>query len=171
LAVAELLAGLGRIIREREHVKIYWIAIAWMILATLALTNSWWAVWAFRMHPFESYFQFLSLVFPSLIFVVIAFLISPPIEPGRAFDLRAYYFRQIRWVAPLFAVQMTGLALSHWVLGFESLFAPLNVIRLGVIAAILSLGFSTQEKLHGAAVATVATLFVLAVALSELGGG
>ena len=94
IAVAELLAGLGRLIRKRDYVKIYWVHVAWMILAILAQSNSWWAIWSIRAHEFESYREFMGLVVPSLMFVVIAFLLSPPIDSNRLFDLREYYFRR-----------------------------------------------------------------------------
>ena len=65
-----------------------------VILAILAQSNSWWAIWSIQTHEFESYREFMGLVVPSLMFVVIAFLPSPPIDSNRLFDLREYYFRR-----------------------------------------------------------------------------
>ena len=47
LAVAEVLAGLGRLIRERDHVRVYWVHVAWMLLVVLTVVQSWW----FAAHP------------------------------------------------------------------------------------------------------------------------
>ena len=99
LAVAEVLAGLGRLIRERDHVRVYWVHVAWMLLAILAVTQSWWVIWNIRSHEFANFFEFLTLVVPRLIFVLVAFLLSPPISSDRPFDLYEYYFRHIRWIA------------------------------------------------------------------------
>lgn len=137
-----------------------------MILAIFAQTNSWWAMWSIRTHEFESYFDFLTLIFPQLLFVIIAYLLSPPIDSVRFFDLRAFCFRQIRWVAPLFAFQLTSLARSKAALGVEQLIAPVNGIRVAVVSVFLFLGFSDNEKIHHASVLTVCALFALSLVIA-----
>jgi len=169
LAVAELLIGLGRLIRERDHVKIYWVHVGWMILGIIVLTSSWWSIWKVRSHVFASYFEFLSLLLPSLFLVTISLLLSPPIDPGRPSDLREYYFRHIRWIAVLVAVQVAFVALSRVVLGVEGWFAPVNGIRLIVAGVILSLGFSVNQKLHSAALLIVAGLFSISLIFTIFG--
>ena len=66
---------------------------------------------------------FLALVVPRLIFVLVAFLLAPPISSDRPFDLYEYYFRHIRWVAWLFSISLVGFGLSRAILGAEE---PLN---------------------------------------------
>ena len=101
---------------------------------------------------------------PSLMLVIIAFLLSPPIDSERPFDLRAYYFRHIRWIVPLFLIQFACLVFSRAALGSEQP-ASVNVIRVVVGAVFLPLAFSANEQLHGAAVLTVYALFILSVAV------
>ncbi len=130
LAVAEILAGLGRLIRERDQVRVYWVHVAWMLLAILAVTQSWWAIWNVRTHEFANFFEFLALVVPRLIFVLVAFLLAPPISSGQSFDLREYYFRHIRWVALLSTTAIFGIAFSLTFLGMEEVVSPINGIRI-----------------------------------------
>ncbi len=165
LAVAELLAGLGRLIRERDHVGVYWVHIAWMLLAILVVVQSWWAIWNVRTHEFANFFEFLALVLPRLNFVLVAFLLSPPISSDRAFDLREYYFRHISWVALLFAASMFGVALARTALGVEEALSPINGIRATVIGLFVFLGFTKNPRIHEAAVFVVGALFVLSIAI------
>ncbi len=164
LAVAELLAGLGRLIRERDHVRVYWVHVAWMLLIILTVTLSWWVIWNLRTHEFTNFLEFLALVVPRLIFVLVAFLLAPPISPAQPFDLRQYYFRHIRWVALLSATAIFGIAFSLTFLGMEEVVSPINGIRIAAVGIVGSLAFSRSPRLHGAAVVMVCALFFLAIA-------
>ncbi|MCP5056906.1 MAG: hypothetical protein GY937_09315 [bacterium] len=163
LAAADVLAGLGRLIREREHVRIYWVHVAWMLLLILAVTQSWWAIWNVRVHELTNFFEFLLLVLPRLIWVLVAFLLSPPIAPGEAFDLREYYFRHIRWVAALAAFGLLGIATSRAVLGVEPLLSPVNGIRIIAIGILASMGSSKNPRLHESAAIGIGILLLVAV--------
>lgn len=92
LAVADLMAGLGRIIRERETVDFYWVPIAWMLLMIGALMQGWFTMWELRTKPLDNFSDFFVMALPKLLTVLVAFLLSPPIVSGVRFDLRAHGF-------------------------------------------------------------------------------
>lgn len=165
LAVAEVLAGLGRLIREREHVRIYWVHVAWMLLMILSVTQSWWVIWNLRGHEFTNFFEFLAVVVPRFIWVLVAFLLSPPLTSGRPFDLREYYFRHIGWMAPLSAFGLLGIAFSRTVLGVEDAVSPINGIRITVVGILTFLGFAKNPRIHEGATLVVGFLFFLAIAI------
>ncbi len=171
LAVAEMLAGLGRLIRERDHVQVYWVHVAWMLLAILATTQNWWIMWGIRTHEFASYFEFLAMILPQLSFVLVAFLLSPPVSSDRHFDLREYYFRQIKWISPLFAAFLLGIAVYRSVLGVEKLFTLINGIRIVVAGLVVTLGFTKSPRVHEGAVLMVGGLFSVAVVILFLQRG
>ena len=166
LGVAELLAGLGRLIRERDHIRFYWVHVAWMFLAILAVTQSWWIIWNVRSHEFANFFEFLVLVLPRLGFVLVAFLLAPPIKLDQAFDLREYYFRQIRWAALLGSAVFIGIAFSRTLLGVERLLSPANGIRLVAVGFLVYLGFTKNPRVHEAAVLALYGLFSVFVAIA-----
>ena len=141
-----------------------------MLIAILAVTQSWWVIWEVRTHEFQSYFEFMTIVIPQAIFFLIAFLLSPPITPGQPFDLREYYFRQVRWCALLFPLCLAGIAMSRIVLGTESLVSPVNGLRLLAIVAFGFLGFSKSPRIHEAAVVVVSSLLLLAISLTSFQG-
>jgi hypothetical protein len=44
-AVSELLAGIGRLIRQRDQVDFYWVHSGLVIALMVALMNAWWNIW------------------------------------------------------------------------------------------------------------------------------
>ena len=171
LAVAEILAGLGRLIRERDHVRVYWVHVAWMLLAILATTQTWWVMWNIRTHEFASYFEFLAMILPQLIFVLVAFLLAPPVSSDKAFDLREYYFHQIKWVAPLFAASLLGILLYRSLLGVEKPLTLINAIRIVVAGLVVTLGFTKSPRVHEGAVVLIGGLFPAAIVILFLQRG
>jgi hypothetical protein len=165
LAIAEMLAGLGRLIRERDHVRVYWVHIAWMLLAILVTTQYWWTIWRVRAHEFANFFEFLSIIFPQFIFFLVAFLLSPPVSSDKPFDLREYYFHQVRWLAPLFAVCMRGIVLSRSVLGVEKPLTLINGVRIVVAGVVATMGLTVNPRVHEGAVLVVSGLLFAAIVI------
>ncbi len=166
LAVAELLAGLGRLIRERGRVRVYWVHIAWMLLSILAAAQSWWIVWHIKSQEFTNFAQFFLVIVPGLTFVLVAFLLAPPLTSGQSFDLRSYYFRHIRWIVFLFVGGLVGTAASRWAFGLESLLSPINLLRTVAAAILLSLGFAKSPRVHEATVPAICILVLLAITMN-----
>ncbi len=160
-AVSEILAGLGRLIRERDHVTIYWVHVAWMVLAIFAVSQVWWTHWRFRADELADFFDFVALIFPALVFVLIASVIVPPLEPGREFDLRKYYFRHRAWFFGLLAASLLALGMSRVFLGQEDLLTPLNGIRIVALLMFVYLGATANPLVHQIVVIVAYSLFTL----------
>ena len=45
VAVAEILLGVGRLTRERDRVKFYWVHLFWMFALLVIMIQRWWASW------------------------------------------------------------------------------------------------------------------------------
>lgn len=163
LAVADLMAGLGRIIRERDTVNVYWVPIAWMVLMILALMQGWWTMWELRTSLLEDFVDFFLMALPRLLTVLVAFLLSPPIVTGVRFDLHAHYFKQIRWVAWLFVASLMAISAIRVSAEVDELWSLINAIRLAVLGAIFSLGFVRHPRFHEFVVLAVAFLFSISI--------
>ena len=142
--------------------------VAWMLLAILAVPQSWWAIWNLRTHEFANFFEFMALVLPRFNVVIVAFLLSPPISTDQPFDLRAYYFHHIRWAALLFSASLLGVALSRTALGVEEPVSMLNGIRIAVVGLLVFLGFTKNPRIHATSVFVIGGLFALAIVVSFL---
>jgi hypothetical protein len=170
IAVAELLGGLGRLIRERDRVQVYWVHVAWMVLAILLSIQGWWVTWDLRSHEFTSVLELLVLVLPRLLFVLVAFILSPPIREGETLDLRMYYFRQVRWVAPLLAVQMIAFGAAFALFSVQPLASGPNAARMLAAGVFVYLAFSKNARLHEAAVVGLGCLLLLFMAVGPISG-
>ena len=163
LAVADLMAGLGRIIRERDTVDIYWVPIAWMLLMIGALMQGWFTMWEMSTRPLDSFSDFFLMALPRLLTVLAAFLLSPPILSGVGFDLRPHYFKQVRWVAWLFVSSLATITVIRINTGVDDLLSPINAIRVIILGALFSLGFIQNPRAHEVIVGVVASLFLLSI--------
>ena len=160
LAVAELLSGIGRIFRSRETVKIYWVHVVWMLLLIGLCILNWWAIWAVREHGVRTVGEFAILLAPRFLYVVSAFVLSPPIVFGQAFDLRIYYFSQVRLATFLIASALVFGGAYRWMLGIESLADPLNAVRTFGAGLLVALTFSKSSTTHEFAAAALTLLLI-----------
>ena len=98
---------------------------------------------------------------PALVFGLIASVIVPPLEPGRKFDLRKYYFRHRAWFFGLLAASLLALGMSRVFLGQEDLLTPLNGIRIVALLMFVYLGATANPLVHQIVVIVAYSLFTL----------
>lgn len=128
----------------------------------IAIMQGWWSIWATRDVSFESFDQFLFFIIPRLGTVLVAFLLSPPISNGEVFDLREYYFRQIGWIAWLFAGMLLLIGGTQVVFGIDELVSSITAVRVLVIAALIVLGMSKNHLVHAFSAGIVGTALIAA---------
>ena len=151
-AISEVLAGVGRLVRERSRVKFYWVHVAWMAYAVLWMLQHWWGIWDYRTVEFTSFFSFLALVAPSLTFVLLAFLVTPKLAPQGDLDLRDYYARNQIWVFPLAALILVELGSLRAMLTDEALLSPRNGVRALALGGAVWLAISQSGRVHAVGV-------------------
>ena len=148
VAVSEILAGIGRLIRERNRVKFYGTHIAGMVLALLTMILHWWGIWQYRTVEFRAFHQFLALLAPSLTLVIVAFLITPRLPFQGQLDLRDYYFRNQRWTFGLAAVILVEFILLSVAIGDRSVLHSDNGIRALGVGILVGLAFVRDARVH-----------------------
>ena len=151
LAVSEVLLGLGRLIRERGRVVMYWTHVAWMVLAIFAMTQHWWGTWSYEPIPFESYRSFLALLAPSLTFVVIGLLITPQFPIDGEIDLRAQFLAIRRWAAGLGAVLVLEFGVLRTAVLGDPVFSIANLVRLLIAGSYTWAAAISDPKVERAA--------------------
>jgi hypothetical protein len=160
LAVAELLSGIGRVFRSHQTVKIYWVHLVWMLLLIGVCILNWWVIWSVREPGVRTVGEFMILLAPRFLYVVSAFVLSPPIVFGQAFDLRSYYFSQVRLSTFLIASALLLGGVYRWMLGIESPADPLNVVRVLGAVLLIALSFSKSSRTHEFAAAVLTLLLI-----------
>lgn len=137
LAVAELLLGLGRLVRERRRVSGYWVYPGTMLVAILGITLHWWSTWSFESVPLERYGSFLAILAPSFTYVVIAVFLTPDVTPSGTIDLRGQFVGIRRWASGLGALLIAEFALVRTTLLDEPWLSTANGMRLALVAVFV----------------------------------
>ena len=169
-ALSEIFAGWGRMIRGRDHVKVYWVHIAATLLVAALIIQFWWSAWQYRELAINFY-HYAALLLSPLTCVLLAFVLTPQITEGVTLDCRDYYYSNIRWMYPLAAVVIFELGIADYVIAGGALVTPKNVIRLIAILFIFLLAFIRRELFHKAALGTLGLLLILLVSLNPVLGG
>ncbi len=127
LAIADILASCGRLVRRRDRIRRPGLYLAlsallflWLILHWLGLTN-------YRDLEFERFGQSFLAFSPSLCGALATFVLTPDLTDGTEIDLRAHYFTVAPWVYPL-------------VVGFSLLATISDIVLLGGASLVLILG-------------------------------
>lgn len=161
LAVAELLSGIGRIFRERRTTTIYWVHVTWMLLLVGVCIISWWNIWTLRDQEIQTISEFVMILAPRLLYVVLAFVLSPPISYGQHFNLRDYYYSQFRLVAFLIAAAFMLTTFYRWVFGNEGLYHPQSLLRMMGAGLLIALSFTRSPRLHEIAAALLCVFLAI----------
>lgn len=106
LAIANLLAGLARLMHARKRVQLYWPSICWAVLLFVGIVQQWWADYDLRKFPNLGFTGFLSALFAPVVLSLLCSLVLPPSEGDESLDLRAWYFDNRRWFFALLASLM-----------------------------------------------------------------
>ena len=170
IAIAEILATWGRMIRRRQHVRPYWVHVGWMALMLLLAIENWVGFWSFRGRPGWSFFEYVLMLIPSLALVVLTFVLCPDLSTERSENLEQYFYQNSSWIFGLASIYLVSLMVTYSLLRGDPWVGPLNLIRVVALSAVLTLSVTKSRKVHGAALTACFGLFVIFVFLETMGG-
>lgn len=172
MAISEVLATLGRMIRYRGRIRPYWVHVGWMALVLLLAIQFWWSQWELREWPGWTFSEYVLSLLPFFTLVVLTFLICPDMaEEGHAetnggrTELESYYYENASWFFGLAGAFIVQLMLINPFLRGDAWWGPENAIRLLALAAILPLSRTQSRAVHAAALLACLGLFGAFVAL------
>ena len=132
LALAQLFAGFGELIQNRERVKFYLPHSVWVANIFLLMFLHWWSLWAFKDLSWNFAMFFFSLLTPSLFFLS-ATIISPRGHRAETIDLEDH-FNKIRKL--FFSIMIATVAFASMdgpLFGTEP---PINGIRIAQLTTL-----------------------------------
>lgn len=137
LALSDVIAAWGRMLRNRKTVPPYWLHTLWLILAFLILTEVWWVLWELQGQVEWTYGNFL-IVLVAPTFAVLAVETITPTETDleNTSDLRSFYFEsapQFFRLAVLFECALIGqnvwfFGLRPWILTVQTIATLVAVV-------------------------------------------
>lgn len=93
LGLTTALNSLGKVIKFRQFVRFYWVAVLWEIGVLLMLLLHWYSIWTFHQTHDWTYPKFLLLLLPSMSLYVTSHLAFPEFLQGHKYDLESFYYR------------------------------------------------------------------------------
>ncbi len=162
LAIAELLTGSARLLRQRSTVDFYWLHTLVILGVGLAMLQIWWESWHLRDVPAVSFLHLCLLLASPVALFMMAHLLFP--EPGEPTRMREYYLRQapLIWGFALFGTLVGTFALPT-VRG-DPIFEMTNLTGFPMTVLFIALIFSKNPRVHE----VVAPVILVLVALDTV---
>ncbi|UII34906.1 hypothetical protein LVD17_13925 [Fulvivirga ulvae] len=146
---AEYFQGWGSIIKNRNHIRIYWQHLLWTIFAFIMFIQNWWGIWPRTAAINESIFFFIYSLIPIFLFYLISVILFPDFKKNEEVDLKEYFYKNTRWLFSLFAVYFILTIISSFVYNDIGNVFIQNVIRSGgVMLAATAAYFNRKVWLH-----------------------
>lgn len=96
LGIAQLLNGVGQVLRRRGHVRLYWPALGWVGLLFVLHVQTWWALFGLRAVSRWTFGGFALVLVQPVILYHLATLVLPDWGSDTEPDLRANYYDHSR---------------------------------------------------------------------------
>ncbi|MBL6444920.1 hypothetical protein JMN32_01275 [Fulvivirga sp. 29W222] len=146
---AEYFQGWGSIIKNRDHIRIYWQHLLWTIFAFIMFIQNWWGIWPRTAAINESIFFFIYSLIPIFLFYLISVILFPDFKKHEQVDLKDYFYKNTRWLFSLFAVYFVLTIISSFVYDDIGNVFVQNIIRAGgVLLAATAAYFNKKVWLH-----------------------
>lgn len=144
--VSELLAALGRVLRDRKAVPLFAPQVLALLLLLVAFLQSLWGYWGF--HDVEwTFWLFLTAFLPLLALSVATSIAIPDTSHDGDVSPSQHYYAAIGIVFPLLAIWVLLGAVAELMLT-PPLWHLGQVVRIAAITLLLVLMRSRSERLH-----------------------
>ena len=88
IGLTEIFGGWGDLLRSRIAPQIDWLHLSWTVVVVMYAIQYWVGIWPYREVNFSYIYQVWFLIIPTLFIVLVAFAITPNVNPDE--DLRVH---------------------------------------------------------------------------------
>ena len=164
LAITQILKGFRGIVLAREHVRMYWLPVAWAVLVLVIAVQSWWASFGLREIENWTFLSFSIVLLQNVLLYMAAALVLPDFF-GEDVDLRAHYFAHHRVFFGIFLL-LLPVSLAKDVVLTGHVTDDANLTFHGCFIAIAATAVLTaREALHKLLPLLTGLLFLAYIAL------
>lgn len=171
IALTQLLAGLGKLVRARAHARIYWPSLVWAVTLLAIIVQGWWWTFSLRTVPLWHFGSFLMVLVQPALMSLLATLVLPDVDFDGSIDLRTRFFDQRQWFFGLgMLVPLTSIANAIVLLGRIPRAGDLLALLVFFIVALTGFLFRS-ETVHKvlAPLAAILTIAYISVFFVRLG--
>src|SRR5438270_12899152 len=98
LVYTQVLTSCGRLIRHREHVRVYWPPLLWAGTLILIYVQVWWSMFGLRLYQNWTFLTFFVVLLQTVTLYMMAAVVLPEQIDGTLLDLRSFYAKQRGWL-------------------------------------------------------------------------
>ena len=109
LGMTQVLTAVGRVIRHRDRVAMYWLPVLWAAVMLVVFVQVWWSSFGLRQYGDWTFVGFLLLLGQTCTLYMMSAVILPDQVDETRVDLAAHYQRQHQW---FFSFLVATLVLS-----------------------------------------------------------
>jgi hypothetical protein len=166
LGITQLLGGLGRLLQDRERLRMYWPPVVWVGVLLLLHVQTWWALFGLRSLRSWTFIVFLIVLLQPVVLFLLTALVLPGERTDAERDLRANYYSQSRWFFGL-AVVLLVVSLTRDLTLTGRLPGAFNTSVHGLLLVLWGTAAITRRDLYHRAVA-IGTAFVMTAYVAVL---
>jgi hypothetical protein len=150
LGITRLLTGIGRILENRDWVKVYSVHLLWALNVLLFMVLNWWVLFRWETQQEWTFFLFFFLLLtPTISFLLSVILFPDPFR--KKMDFKQNFYEDKRWFFTLAAFLPLLDFVDTLLKGFPHLVAqgPFYIITIGLITALsLIAAIIKNQKYH-----------------------
>ena len=162
LGVTLLLRHVATIIRYRDSLESYWVALTWMALQFVAVVWVWWSLWDFAEVEWTFPRFFYLLAGPTVQFIAISMLVSTDLSKPGASLRDNFSAIRLPFMLVLSAFQVF-VALDGWVFDVEPLWNSLRGLQVILLFLYLSAAISPKPIVQKSVVVANVGLYIYAL--------
>ena len=159
LGVTLLLRHVATIIRYRDSLESYWVALTWMALQFVAVVWVWWSLWDFAEVEWTFPRFFYLLAGPTVQFIAISMLVSTDLSKPGASLRDNFSAIRLPFMLVLAAFQVF-VALDGWVFDVEPLWNSLRGLQVILLFLYLSAAISPKPIVQKSVVVANVGLYI-----------
>lgn len=148
LGLTTALNALAKMIKYRQFIRVYWVAVLWEVGILLMLLLHWFGIWHFQTIPDWTFPKFLLLLLPSIALYVTSHLAFPELREGVKYDLEKVYYRNRHYFFGAGLTYFVFDGISSTLILRQSWLELDNGFRLLGILIVLASAWSDDRRFH-----------------------
>lgn len=133
----EYFSGWGAILRNRNHVRFYWLHIVWTVFSFLIFTQNWYGIWPRTKYITYNFLYFIFSLIPLLLYYLISVVLFPNFKQKETVDLRVHFFQNARPLMLIHAIYFLFTISASFVYEDHGDVFRQNIIRSGAVLLCL----------------------------------
>ena len=146
--VFEFLSGWAEIIRNLKLGDIYWIHLAWTVLAFILVVQSWWGMWAQKELIAAGFGSFFFTLIIPILYYFLSIVLFPSINRIRDSGYEMYFFGNKHFIFGVLAIIIAYLVLNDYCYLNKDIRCRENKIRIPAIVFLTVLAVTGNIYCH-----------------------